>query len=155
MNIKNTLTHKIVTFALLASLIAVPLLASVASVSAQSTSGSQSQVKSCTGSGIQLTLLPPWYKDLDCENGTVKMFGGKDGLQRFILQIVMNGVEILFYLVGYVSLAMIIWGGFKYMMNGDSSGGTEAAKKTIQNAVIGLVISIFAVVIVNLVTGVF
>lgn len=156
MNIKNILTLKTLTLALLALFVVTPLVAPVSMASAQAVkSGSQTQVKTCAPAGIQLTLLPAWYKGLDCENGTVKMYGGKNALQRFILQIVMNGVEILFYIVGYVSLAMIIWGGFKYMLNGDSSSGTEAAKKTIQNAIIGLVISIFAVVIVNLVTGVF
>ena len=151
---KNILTLKIVSLAIFASVIATPLLVPPARVAAQP-SPSQTTVEPCAGAGIQLTLLPAWYKDLDCENGTVKMYGGENALQRFILQIAMNGVEILFYIVGYVSLAMIIWGGFKYIMNGDSSSGTEAAKKTIQNAVIGLVISIFAVVIVNVVTGVF
>lgn len=155
---KNISTSKIISLALLAAVVVTPLFGATAAAQPTGTSGGTSvasTTKPCTSAGIQLTLLPPWYKGLECENGTVKMFKGNNGLQRFILQIIMNGIEILFYIVGYVSLAMIIWGGFKYMMFGDSSSGMEGAKKTIQNAIIGLVISIFAVVIVNLVTGVF
>ena len=106
---------------------------------------------SCTGRGVQLTLLPPWYKGLTCKDGAPVI----DNFRTDILKIVMNLIEALFYIVGYVSLGMIIWGGFKYMMFGDSSGGMQAAKSTIQNAIIGLVISIFAIVIVNVVGGIF
>lgn len=101
------------------------------------------------------TLLPPWYKGLvggGCKLKSPQQVGGID---VFIYKIILNLTEALFYIVGYVSLAMIIWGGFKYMTQGDSSGGIEAAKKTIMNAVIGLVISIFAVLIVNVVSGAF
>ena len=110
--------------------------------------------KDCAGGSNALTLLPAWYKGLSCDDkGTIQI--GSGGLRGFIFKIVANLIEALFYIVGYVSLAMIIWGGFKYMMQGDSSSGTEDAKKTIMNAVIGLIISIFAVVIVNLIAGAF
>jgi hypothetical protein len=109
--------------------------------------------QSC-GGGAGFTLLPPWYKGLlnGCKLKSPQQAGGID---VFIYKIILNLSEALFYIVGYVSLAMIIWGGFKYMTQGDSSGGIEAAKKTIMNAIIGLVISIFAVLIVNVVSGAF
>lgn len=106
--------------------------------------------------GASFTLLPPWYKGLEkggCGEGLKSP--SEVGLAKFIYKIILNVTEAMFYIVGYVSLGMIIWGGFKYMLFGDSSGGIEAAKKTIMNAIIGLIISIFAVIIVNVVSGAF
>ena len=143
---KHIVLTKILSLILLASVAVAPIMPA-ASVMA---------VAACDGGTSKLTLLPPWYKGLQCDDkGTVQMDTGKNGLQSFIFKIVANLIEDLFYIVGYVSLAMIIWGGFKYMLFGDNSSGTEGAKKTILNAVIGLVISIFAVIIVNLVAGAF
>jgi len=114
------------------------------------------------------SIFPSWYDDL-CKSGTDQIMspndmqagsnptdkaaetGSKIGLWASVLA--MNIVKILLMVVGFVSLGFIIYGGFKYMTAGDSSAGTVAARKTIMNAVIGLVISIMAVAIVNLVVG--
>lgn len=105
-------------------------------------------------------LLPRWYDGL-CKNGTDKIEspvsgGGDTGTQlgTFLAKIAMNIVTIILYIVGYVSLIFIIVGGFKYMTGGDNSSGTVAARKTIQNAVIGLILSIASVAIVKFVAGV-
>lgn len=111
-------------------------------------------------------FVPKWYDNL-CESGSDKILSpGADELGgggsaeatgakfgKWITIIAMNIVKILLVVVGYVSLAFIIWGGFKYMTAGDNSSGTVAARKTIMNAVIGLIISIMSVAIINLVTG--
>ncbi len=103
------------------------------------------------------TLLPPWYKGLDkgCGQGikSPKEYGR--GLNGYIFKIALNIIEALLYVTGYVSLGFIIWGGFKFMLYGDNSSGVASARKTIQNAVIGLVLSIFSVAIVNVVSGAF
>lgn len=130
---------------MLASVLATPLFSSPV------------YAKECTAGTNALTLLPPWFKGLQCDDTTNSVLPPKDngGLQAMILKIVLNIVEALLYVVGYISLGMIIWGGFKYMKGGDNPGEVEAAKKTILNAIIGLLISMFAIVIVNLVTGAF
>lgn len=138
---KQKLSLKIISLVIAVAAIISPLLPAPAASAA-----------SCTSSGVQLTLLPPWYKGLECDSSGAPRI---KNIRQDILQIVMNIIEALFYIIGYVSLGMIIWGGFKYMMFGDNSSGMEAAKKTIQNAIIGLVISIFAIVIVNVVGGIF
>lgn len=114
-------------------------------------------------------LFPQWYDDL-CEpgpNGSVKIKapnqvgaqGGGDaestgrGIAAWLLVIVMNIVKMLLTVVGYVSLAFVIWGGFKYMTQGDNSSGTAGARKTIQNAIIGLVLSMMSVAIINFITS--
>jgi len=60
-------------------------------------------------------------------------------------------VNILLFIIGVVSVIMIIIGGIKYVLsNGDSSQITSA-KNTILYAVIGLVVALLAYAIVNFV----
>ena len=59
--------------------------------------------------------------------------------------------KVLLFVIGAVSVIMLIIGGFRYVTsNGDSSQVT-AAKNTIMYSVIGLIIAIFAYGIVNFV----
>jgi len=114
-----------------------------------------------------ITFFPRWYDGLCKGDGTIKspneMGGSSSGgdaasntgnkLGAWITIIALNIVGMLLYAVGYVSLGFIIFGGFKYMTSGDNSSGTVAARKTILNAVIGLVLSIMAVAIVKFIAG--
>ncbi|MFZ1360799.1 MAG: hypothetical protein WAS27_02120 [Candidatus Saccharimonadales bacterium] len=98
--------------------------------------------------GKSSMFLPTWYDGL-CENGNIKSPG--DDMKGFLSKIAMNIVTIILTIVGYVSLGFIIWGGFKYMISGDNASGISAAKTTILNAIIGLVLSIMSVAIVKLI----
>ena len=110
-------------------------------------------------------LLPKWYDDLCGQDGKgiASPAGFKkqassaedtaENLGGWLLVIAMNIVKMLLVVVGYVSLVGIIWGGFKFMTQGDNASGVAGARKTIQNAVIGLVLSILSVSIINFVTG--
>lgn len=138
------LTLKIISLAAVVSFMLAPLMPATTTYACEA-QGSAS-----------FTLLPPWHKGLPCDgNGNLEPPEGQDGIRKMVLQIIINIVEALLYIAGYVSLGLIIWGGFKYMLYGDNPGGMEGAKKTIQNAVIGLLISIFAVVIINVISGAF
>ncbi|MBI3889822.1 hypothetical protein HY312_04615 [Candidatus Saccharibacteria bacterium] len=115
-----------------------------------------------TCKGAAIVAIPPWYDNLCGSDGKTlqspKEFantGGQDktGIGKYLTIIAMNIVTILLYVTGYVSLAFIIWGGFKYIISGDSSNGTSAAKTTILNAIIGLIISIMAIAIVKFIAG--
>lgn len=129
---------------MLASLMATPLLSTPV------------YAKECAAGSSALTLLPPWYKGLECtDKNVVSPPKDQGGLQPMIFKIVLNIIEALLYIVGYITLGMIIWGGFKYMLGGDNPGKVEAAKKTIVNAIIGLIISIFSIIIINVVGGAF
>ncbi len=103
------------------------------------------------------TLLPPWYNNLTESDGSggTKIKSPSGDIKGWLSTLVLNLITDLLYITGYVSLGFIIWGGFKFMINGDNSSGVAAARKTIQNAVIGLVISIFAVAIVSALSGAF
>jgi len=60
-------------------------------------------------------------------------------------------IDIFSIVVGAVSVIMIIIGGFRYIISGGDSTGVTAAKNTILYAIVGLVIVIFAQVIVRFV----
>jgi len=78
-----------------------------------------------------------------------------NGLSNFIWRIVLNVTEIGLQMVGYISVGFILYGGFQFLTSQGSSEGSVKARKTILNAVIGLVISIASIAIVNLILGVF
>ena len=60
-------------------------------------------------------------------------------------------INIFSIVVGAVSVIMIIIGGFRYIISGGDSNGVTGAKNTIMYALIGLVIVLFAQVIVRFV----
>lgn len=106
------------------------------------------------GSGSFLGF-PAWYRGLTEPSGedcNIKSPGDVDGIGNFIWIIALNVIEMLLRAAGYASVAFIIYGGYKYMISAGSPDGMVAARKTIMNAVIGLVISVAAIAIVNTVS---
>lgn len=103
----------------------------------------------------RLLTLPAWYNGLaEVKNGTCEMKSPKDiGLSNYIWAIALNIVDMILQLVGYICVGFIIFGGYKYMISAGSPDGMVKARKTITNAIVGLIISIFSVAIVNLVAG--
>lgn len=55
------------------------------------------------------------------------------------------------YVVGIVSVVMLIWGGLRYVISGGDNKKVTDAKNTIMYAIIGLIIAILAFAIVNFV----
>lgn len=102
----------------------------------------------------RLLTFPAWYKGLQDPNDCRSLKSPGDvGLSKYIWTIVFNIIEILLQLVGYLCVAFIIFAGFRFMVSSDSPDGMTKARKTLLNAVIGLVISIASVAIVNLIAG--
>lgn len=60
-------------------------------------------------------------------------------------------INIFSIVVGAVSVIMIIIGGFRYIISGGDSAGVTGAKNTILYAIVGLIIVLFAQVIVRFV----
>ena len=60
--------------------------------------------------------------------------------------------NVLIFLVGSISVIMIIIGGLRYVLSNGDSKGAESARNTILYSVIGIVISIAAYGIVVFVT---
>ena len=60
-------------------------------------------------------------------------------------------VNVLLFIIGAVSVIMLIYGGIRYTTSGGNANSVTAAKNTIMYAIIGLIIAIFAFAIVNFV----
>lgn len=109
----------------------------------------------CPGREARLLTFPAWYNGVVDEQCNLESPGNDTNeLRDFIARIALNIVEIILQLVGYTCVVFIIIGGFRYMTNNDDPGGLTTARKIITNAIIGLVISIGAVIIVNMAAGV-
>ncbi|HYC79936.1 MAG TPA: hypothetical protein VEC17_02825 [Candidatus Binatia bacterium] len=80
--------------------------------------------------------------------------GGSNDFNNVIIYI----VQWLLSIIGYISLAFFIYGGFRYMLAGANPALAESGKKTLKNAIIGLIIVILSytiiTVVVNGLTGV-
>lgn len=101
--------------------------------------------------------IPAWYRGLtdnsaDC-NIKMPESGGKPDVVKIIMTIGLNVIQAGLVLVAYVTIFFIIKGGFGYILSAGDSGHMASAKKTITNALIGLVIAVFAASIVNAIAG--
>jgi len=64
-------------------------------------------------------------------------------------------INTFLFIIGAVSVIMIIYGGFKYVTSAGESSAVASAKNTIMYAVIGLVVAMLAWFIASYVVGVF
>lgn len=115
---------------------------------------SKNETAAPTGCDDRFLTFPTWYHGLTkkgCEIMSPSEVVG--GLKVFIWTIVLNIIEIMLNLVGYLSVGFIIYGGYKYIISAGSPNGMVSARKTIMNAVIGLILSIVSVAIVNTIAG--
>lgn len=71
---------------------------------------------------------------------------GTDGIFKKI-------VDTALFLVGAISVVMLIYGGIRYTVSGGDSTAVGNAKNTILYAIVGVVISLLAYSIVNFVIG--
>ena len=62
-------------------------------------------------------------------------------------------VNILLFIIGAISVIMLIFGGIRYTTSGGDSGAVTSAKNTIMYAIIGLVVAFLAFAVVNWVLG--
>lgn len=62
-------------------------------------------------------------------------------------------VNVLLFIIGAISVIMLIIGGIRYTVSGGNSAEVTGAKNTILYAIIGLVIAFLAFAIVNWVLG--
>ncbi len=75
-------------------------------------------------------------------NGQPSELFGVDGIFTTV-------ANTLLYIVGALSVVMIIYGGLRYVVSGGNSSAVTAAKNTILYAVVGLVVSILSYAIIN------
>lgn len=122
--------------------------------------GGTGRSDACTGTFF---AIPAWYNGLQ-DKGAKCQFqpirDGSDGqtgdvdLTKTIMRIGMNVFQAALVVAGYAAVLFIIIGGFRYMLAAGDPGAMASSKKTITNAIIGLVIAVLAASIVNAVAGI-
>ncbi len=70
-------------------------------------------------------------------------------ISNFILRI----INILLAIVGLIAVLFLIIGGFRYITAGGNEETAESGKKTIINAIIGIIIVILSFVIVRVIAN--
>lgn len=65
--------------------------------------------------------------------------------------IITTAVNVLLFIVGALSVIMIIIGGLRYVVSGGNSTAITGAKNTIMYAIIGLIIALLAYAAINFV----
>jgi len=64
-------------------------------------------------------------------------------------------INTMLFIVGILSVVMLIYGGIRYTTSAGNANSITAAKNTITYAIVGLVVSFLAFAVVNWVTGLF
>ena len=65
-------------------------------------------------------------------------------IRQLVWMIVLNIATMVLQIAGYVCVGFVIWGGYQYMLARGDSGKVANGKKTITNALIGIVICVTA-----------
>jgi hypothetical protein len=129
-------------------------------VAPQTTYAAVTDAKDCEKS---ILGIRPWFRGLAVVNegkcsiaspGQPLASGTTLDLPGFIWRIALNLIDIALMVVGYIAFFFVLYGGFQYLTGGSVPGQIENARKTILNALIGLVISFAAVAVVNLIFGI-
>jgi len=86
---------------------------------------------------------------IDCAKGAdtpTTLFGGEGSIFTTV-------VNVLLFVIGAISVIMLIYGGIRYTTSAGDSGAVTSAKNTIMYAIIGLIIAFLAFAVVNWVLG--
>jgi multisubunit Na+/H+ antiporter MnhB subunit len=59
--------------------------------------------------------------------------------------------NVLLFIIGAISVIMLIIGGIRYVVSGGDSGAVTSAKNTILYAIVGIVVALLAYALVNFV----
>lgn len=84
---------------------------------------------------------------VDCAKGDgtpSKLFGGSGSIFTTV-------VNVLLFIIGAISVIMLIYGGIRYTISAGDSGAVTSAKNTILYAIVGLIVAFLAFAIVNFV----
>ena len=86
-------------------------------------------------------------------NSGVSSSQGDDVPKDLANDVFKNVVNILLFIIGAVSVIMLIYGGIRYTTSGGNANSVTAAKNTIMYSIIGLVVAILAFAVVQFVVN--
>lgn len=96
--------------------------------------------------------IPYWYEyvplNADCTVNTAAVNAG-----TLTILIFMGIFDILMYLAGLLAVIFVIYGGFQFLTSVGEPQKIAGARKTILNAIIGLVLAIVASQLVGFIAG--
>lgn len=100
-------------------------------------------------------VTSPFDPTSGAASANVKSAGEAAGIAtvKSLPQIIGTIINVVLGFMGIVLLFYLIYGGFLWMTSGGDSKGVDAAKKMIQNAIIGLVIIVSSYAISSFVLG--
>ncbi len=104
---------------------------------------------SCTEGGAAYFGLQSWDACLPRGTGGRIEITNLTDVPLILIPLFNDALKI----AGYVSAAMVIWGGIQYSKSQGASGKLQSARTTIRNALIGLVVSMVAVAVVVFISG--
>lgn len=107
----------------------------------------------CTPTGGDVLGFPKWYKYL---SGTEQADGScavSIGALSDVWKVAAAIFELLLRLGALVAVFFILWGAFTLMMAQGEPERIKNAKGTIINAIVGLLIAVFAATVVAVVAG--
>jgi len=112
----------------------------------------------CTPKGGGFLGFPTWYKYLSGVSspngaGNANVCLPKVGALSDVWLVVAALIEILLRLAGYAAIVFVIYGGIQYITSQGEPDKTNKAKTTLLNAIIGLVISISATILITFIAG--
>jgi len=98
---------------------------------------------------------------LTCPEGTEEKAGicvpknDKTGLlgSSNLVELIKNIINILLYIGGAIAVLFVIIGGYQYLTSGGNEEAAEKGRKTVTNAVIGIILMAMAFTIINVVVG--
>lgn len=134
--IKKYLTSALAVSALV---VGVGVLAQPAPVSAVFDRGAAEGATSAQGKDQQGTASCLFGNEQNCSG---------DGIFKTI-------TNVLLFIIGAISVIMLIVGGIRYVVSGGDSTAVQNAKNTILYAIVGVVVAILAYAVVNFVIGSF
>ena len=113
------------------------------------------QNASAAGCESHFLGLPAWYDGLtEGDNCEIKSPKDDEDVKAYVWTIVLNVMGLITGLIGYLAIGFVMWGGIQYMIAQGDPGKVAKGKKTITNAVIGLVISMTASILSGAISGI-
>ncbi|MDO4872090.1 MAG: hypothetical protein Q4A27_01500 [bacterium] len=125
--------NKLLIFGAVLSLAAVPVAAFTSSPALQKTAYADS-----------IDQVRQGLNEAGGDNNTIE-----------VRDVVRNVVNTLLFIVGALSVMMIIYSGVLYVLSSGDSGRVSKAKSTLTYSVVGLIVAILSYAIVNFVINVF
>lgn len=115
----------------------------------------------CEQPGQHILGLRAWYDGIatdDPATGSCTVpsdaFKGEDNIKKNVWLVVLNIASSVLGVVGYLAICFVIWGGYQYMLARGDPGKVVRGKKTIVNALVGLVICVLASTISGMVADI-